>query len=79
MGIVALAIAIIAAAHYGLRLNAVFAFWAAYILTRPLGASIGDGMSQPATNGVLVTPAADASALGKPGGFGVCPPGRHEG
>jgi uncharacterized membrane-anchored protein len=40
------AIAAIAAAHYALRLNAVLAFWLAYILTRPLGASIGDGLSQ---------------------------------
>src|SRR4051794_31324645 len=40
------AIAIITAAHYGLRFNAVLAFWLAYILTRPLGASIGDFMSQ---------------------------------
>jgi uncharacterized membrane-anchored protein len=53
VGIVALAIGIIAAAHYGMRLNAVFAFWAAYILTRPLGASIGDGMSQSAKDGGL--------------------------
>jgi uncharacterized membrane-anchored protein len=28
-------------------LNAIFAFWAAYVLTRPLGASIGDLLSQP--------------------------------
>jgi uncharacterized membrane-anchored protein len=40
------AIAIIALAHYLLNLNAVLAFWMAYILTRPLGASIGDFMSQ---------------------------------
>jgi uncharacterized membrane-anchored protein len=40
------AIAVITAAHYWLRLNAVLAFWLAYILTRPLGASIGDFMSQ---------------------------------
>jgi uncharacterized membrane-anchored protein len=40
------AIALIAAAYYRLRLNAVLAFWAAYVLTRPLGASIGDFMSQ---------------------------------
>ena len=40
------AIALIAVAHYALRLNAVLAFWLAYILTRPLGASIGDFMSQ---------------------------------
>jgi uncharacterized membrane-anchored protein len=40
------AIALITAAHYGVKLNAVLAFWLAYILTRPLGASIGDFMSQ---------------------------------
>lgn len=47
VGFVALLIALISFAHLGLKLNAVFAFWIAYILTRPLGASIGDGMSQP--------------------------------
>jgi uncharacterized membrane-anchored protein len=40
------AIALVAVAHYGFKLNAVLAFWLAYILTRPLGASIGDEMSQ---------------------------------
>jgi uncharacterized membrane-anchored protein len=40
------AIAAITFAHYVLKLNAVLAFWLAYILTRPLGASIGDWMSQ---------------------------------
>src|SRR3954468_18410868 len=39
-------IAAVAAAHYALRMNAVLSFWLAYILTRPLGASIGDWMSQ---------------------------------
>jgi uncharacterized membrane-anchored protein len=39
-------IAIIALAHYRLALGPVLAFWLAYILTRPLGASIGDFMSQ---------------------------------
>src|SRR5205814_8337876 len=39
-------IAAITVAHYAFRLNAVLAFWLAYILTRPLGASIGDGLSQ---------------------------------
>jgi uncharacterized membrane-anchored protein len=39
-------IAAVAFAHYAFRLNAVLAFWLAYILTRPLGASIGDWMSQ---------------------------------
>ena len=40
------AIALITAVFYGLRANAVLCFWLAYILTRPLGASIGDFMSQ---------------------------------
>ena len=42
-------ILVIAMAHLRLRLNAVLAFWAAYVLTRPLGASIGDLLSQPKT------------------------------
>jgi uncharacterized membrane-anchored protein len=40
------AIAIVAIAHYAFKVNAVLSFWLAYILTRPLGASIGDEMSQ---------------------------------
>ncbi len=40
------AIALVAFAYYALRINGVLAFWLAYILTRPLGASIGDEMSQ---------------------------------
>jgi uncharacterized membrane-anchored protein len=46
IGIWGSGIAQITAAHYALKLNAVLAFWLAYILTRPLGASIGDFMSQ---------------------------------
>ena len=53
VGIVAAVIALITAAHYAVRLNAVLAFWLAYIATRPLGASIGDGMSQPHQAGGL--------------------------
>lgn len=33
--------------------NAVLGFWLAYILTRPLGASIGDYLSQARTDGGL--------------------------
>jgi uncharacterized membrane-anchored protein len=40
------AIALVAFAHFAFKLNAILAFWLAYILTRPLGASIGDFMSQ---------------------------------
>jgi uncharacterized membrane-anchored protein len=39
-------IAAITLAHFVFKLDAVLAFWLAYILTRPLGASIGDGLSQ---------------------------------
>jgi len=39
-------IAAVTIAYYAFKLNAVLAFWLAYILTRPLGASIGDFMSQ---------------------------------
>jgi uncharacterized membrane-anchored protein len=45
------AIAAIAIGHFYFRLNGVLAFWLAYILTRPLGASIGDLLSQPTKNG----------------------------
>ncbi|MGZ6696838.1 MAG: COG4705 family protein [Solirubrobacteraceae bacterium] len=46
IGIFGAAIALVAFAHYALKLGAVVSFWLAYILTRPLGASIGDFMSQ---------------------------------
>jgi uncharacterized membrane-anchored protein len=46
-------IAAVAVAHYFFRLNAVLAFWIAYILTRPLGASIGDYLSQAKKDGGL--------------------------
>jgi uncharacterized membrane-anchored protein len=46
-------IAAVTAAHYGLKANAILAFWIAYILTRPLGASLGDLLSQPADAGGL--------------------------
>jgi uncharacterized membrane-anchored protein len=47
------AIAIVFFAHRVLKLGAITAFWIAYILTRPLGASIGDYLSQAKTDGGL--------------------------
>jgi uncharacterized membrane-anchored protein len=41
------AIGLVFFAHRVLRLNAILAFWLAYILTRPFGASLGDYLSQP--------------------------------
>ena len=57
-------IALIGLAHWKLKLNSILAFWAAYVLTRPLGASIGDLLAQPKQ----IDPAADAGT-GK--GFGL--------
>eukprot|EP00953_Heterococcus_sp_UTEX-ZZ885_P035841 18490-Heterococcus_DN1.PRE.1 len=45
--IFAAAIAAVALAYYVLKVHAVLAFWTAYVLTRPLGASMGDLLSQP--------------------------------
>ncbi len=47
------AIGAVAVAHYVFKANAVATFWIAYILTRPLGASLGDYLSQPAADGGL--------------------------
>jgi uncharacterized membrane-anchored protein len=46
-------IAVVTVAYYYFKLNAVAAFWIAYILTRPLGASIGDYLSQARADGGL--------------------------
>jgi uncharacterized membrane-anchored protein len=46
-------IAVIALAHWKFRMGAILSFWLAYILTRPLGASIGDYMSQAKADGGL--------------------------
>ena len=46
-------IALVTAAHYWLKLDAIWAFWIAYVLTRPFGASCGDLLSQtPADSGL---------------------------
>ncbi len=46
-------IALVAAGYYLFRLNAILAFWIAYVLTRPLGASLGDLLSQARPDGGL--------------------------
>jgi uncharacterized membrane-anchored protein len=51
--LVALLIAAVATSHLVFHANAVLTFWIAYVLTRPLGASLGDGLSQPRDNGGL--------------------------
>ncbi|MBU3863467.1 hypothetical protein KN815_05015 [Streptomyces sp. 4503] len=49
----ALVIVAVAVARFTLDLNAVWSFWIAYVLTRPLGASVGDYLSQPTGDGGL--------------------------
>jgi len=53
LGIFAGAIVVVAILHFGLRMNAILSFWLAYILTRPLGASIGDYLASPRAEGGL--------------------------
>ena len=57
------AIALVAVAYFVFHLNAVLAFWIAYILTRPLGASTGDLLSQPVEVGGLGLGTTGTSAL----------------
>jgi uncharacterized membrane-anchored protein len=49
----AVLIAAVSVAHFRFGLKAVPAFWIAYVLTRPLGASLGDYLSQPTGDGGL--------------------------
>ena len=57
-------IVVIAVAHLKFGLNAILAFWAAYVLTRPLGASIGDLLSQPRKLAEGADPAGFQAGLG---------------
>ncbi|MBK0383190.1 hypothetical protein I5M32_09490 [Pedobacter sp. SD-b] len=56
-------IALIYAAYRYLNLNAILAFWLAYILTRPLGASIGDLLTQSNKDGGLAIPTGIINAI----------------
>lgn len=63
------AIALVGLAYNQAGLNGVAAFWMAYILTRPLGASIGDYLSQSRDDGgrglgTVVTSAIFLAAIG---------------
>src|SRR5947209_7775975 len=44
-------IALVAAAHYFTKISDSVLFWAAYILTRPLGATLGDTLTKPNAEG----------------------------
>jgi uncharacterized membrane-anchored protein len=44
---------VLAALYFATRISHVFLFWAAFILTRPLGATLGDFFDKPAESGGL--------------------------
>jgi uncharacterized membrane-anchored protein len=46
-------LAVIAAAYFWTRISHTLLFWAAFILTRPLGATLGDWLDKPLENGGL--------------------------
>jgi uncharacterized membrane-anchored protein len=56
-------IALIAVAYFRSWINEVLGFWIAYILTRPLGASLGDYFSQKRKDGGLALGTVGTSAL----------------
>jgi uncharacterized membrane-anchored protein len=47
------ALAVVAAAYYWTKLSRVTLFWTAFILTRPLGATVGDFLDKPVSDGGL--------------------------
>jgi uncharacterized membrane-anchored protein len=56
------ALAIVAAAYYWTKVSRVTLFWTAFILTRPLGATVGDLLDKPVNNGGLALSRPLASA-----------------
>jgi uncharacterized membrane-anchored protein len=70
-GIIVTSIVVITAVAWRFGLHSVLAFWFIYILTRPLGASIGDYLSQPSSQGGLGLGATVTSLIFVVGIFGI--------
>jgi uncharacterized membrane-anchored protein len=56
-------LAIVAIAYYWTNISRVGLFWAAFILTRPLGATVGDFLDKPTNHGGLALSRPIASAV----------------
>lgn len=56
-------LAIVAAAYYWTEISRTALFWAAFILTRPLGATVGDFLDKPLAHGGLALSRYAASAV----------------
>ena len=59
----AAALAVVAAAYFWTHISHVVLFWAAFILTRPLGATVGDFLDKPLNDGGLALSRPIASAV----------------
>jgi uncharacterized membrane-anchored protein len=59
----AMALAVIAAPCYYTTISRAVLFWAAFILTRPLGATVGDFLDKPVSHGGLALGRFEASAV----------------
>lgn len=57
------ALAVLAVAYYSTNISRVVLFWAAFILTRPLGATVGDFLDKPMNHGGLDLSRPIASAV----------------
>jgi len=57
------ALAVVAAAYYWTNVSRVTLFWTAFILTRPLGATVGDFLDKPIDHGGLALSRQLASAI----------------
>ena len=57
------ALAVVAAAYYWTNVSRVTLFWTAFILTRPLGATVGDFLDKPLDHGGLALSRPLASAI----------------
>ena len=55
-------LALVAAAYYWTKISRTLLFWAAFILTRPLGAVVGDFLDKPRSSGGLALNRFSASA-----------------
>ena len=56
-------IGIVMLLHYFTRLNTVMLFWVAFVFTRPFGATFGDLLTKPVSDGGMALPRYDASAV----------------
>ena len=56
-------LAIVAAAYYRTKISRVLLFWAAFVLTRPLGATLGDLFDKPQDEGGLDVSRPGATAI----------------